>query len=967
MRICLVTEEISFGRGAGGIGGAFHELSLALIRAGHQVDIAHLPIELSSPIDPLMASDFANRGIRLFRPDVAEFAWAAGECENRSYGLFRCLSASEQPYDVIHFHDYKGLGYFSLAARQQRIAFPNTRMIVQVHGPTRWTLEANHHLFTHSTQLTIDFMERQSIARADVLVSPSRYMLNWLREKGWALPPDRCTHVIQNVCTHLRGLAPASHADPGPAREIIFFGRHEERKGLVPFCDALDTLAAELQRSGTAVTFLGGFGSLNAEDSAIYLAARARRWQFPVSVLPDFDRLQAARYLVASKASVVVIPSPAENSPYTVLEAIAVGKPIITSDQGGAVELIDKRVAENLTCPITPQALATKLRQAITTGLPVAQCAIPPAQTEQQWIELHNTLATERKPQPVLRKGKRQEPAGQTAPHGVPSVMAAITHYERPAKLFDAVMSLAAQTYPRLQIVVVDDGTKSPEAKTTLAGMRPLFDKLGIRLIEQQNLYLGAARNHAVRETDSDYVLFLDDDDIAFPTMVQTLLTAAEATGADVVNCLNLFMPESRRAEAHPFPSKFQQKASYIPIGGPISMTPLQNTLGAATALIRRSAFEELGGYTEQHGVGHEDLEFYVRALQAGMQIEVCPLPLYLYEVDRPSMASSTSRLRNAERVVHALDLAKSKAAWEDLIALNAGRSALENMLNGTAYLRSIDPNAALLRQIAETDRASAEYATLVGKLADRLGAREYARAMHSLEQARRARTGQTENAASAVPLVADVIPSAPPRVARLDMELMTALADLHFGRTAAAVAAFGLSFVRHGYRADVHHGRFIATLAESSAAEQTELRIMAGLLRKLRAQDAESANLAAAIFTIALRADDAELARSVAKRVFDAEDRSYLASNPDVAAAVENGGFPNGLAHFLRRGEEERRGGFVITRALADTVERVSGRRPMLNRLLVEIGEPEQAEPESASVPHVNGAGGHTLETTMP
>ena len=193
---------------------------------------------------------------------------------------------------------------------------------------------------------------------------------------------------------------------------------------------------------------------------------------------------------------------------------------------------------------------------------------------------------------------------------------------------------------PKLQIVVVDDGTRSPEARQALAGMKPLFDKLGVRLIEQENLYLGAARNRAARETRSDYLLFLDDDDIAFPTMIQSLVTAAEATGADVVNCLNLFMPESRRSEAHPFPSDFKQKISYVPLGGPLSLAPVQNTLGAATALIRRTAFEKLGGYTELHSVGHEDLELFVRALQAGMRIEICPIPLYLYKVGRAWRAS---------------------------------------------------------------------------------------------------------------------------------------------------------------------------------------------------------------------------------------------------------------------------------------------------------------------------------------
>ena len=960
MRVCLVTEEISFGRGAGGIGGAFHELSLALAKAGHQVDIAHVPIDLRSPIDPFMASDFENRGIRLFRPDIEEFVWVPGDYECRSYGLFRHLSAVEQPYDVIHFHDYKGLGYFSLAARQQKIAFPETRMVVQVHGPTRWALEANNHLFTHPTQLSIDFMERQSIARADVLVSPSRYILGWLRQKGWALPPDRSVHVIQNICTHLRSLAPASQTAQGPAREIIFFGRHEERKGFIPFCDTLDLIADDLRTQGVSVTFLGGLGTLNAEDSAVYLAARARQWRFQMSILPDFDRIQAARYMAASRSAVVVIPSPVENSPYTVLEAVAVGKPIITSDAGGAIELLHESVAPALACPITATSLAGKLREAISTGLPPAECACAPEETERQWVALHESLRAER------RTG-RNSVKGQTRGErkAVPVVVAAVTHFERPAKLFDAVMSLAAQTYPKLQIVVVDDGTRSPEARQALAGMKPLFDKLGVRLIEQENLYLGAARNRAARETRSDYLLFLDDDDIAFPTMIQSLVTAAEATGADVVNCLNLFMPESRRSEAHPFPSDFKQKISYVPLGGPLSLAPVQNTLGAATALIRRTAFEKLGGYSELHSVGHEDLELFVRALQAGMRIEICPIPLYLYEVDRPSMASRTSRLHNAARVVGALDLHQASAPCADLIALNAGQAALENMINASAYLRSIVPQARLLDEIARADKSGSEYPSLVARLAGVLGSREFARAMESLSASRAARGGMRDSGPTPPLVVAEPIAAMPSAVSH-NLALLLAVADLKFGRAKAAVAAFSLSFQRDAHRVGPQHRQFILCFAETPEIKSEELRAMAAHLRKLRLQEGECSRLMAAILKIALRAEDDGLARSVVEKVFAAEDSDYLSANPDVARAVRDGGFVNGLAHFVLRGEKEGRAGYAVSRELAAVGEWVSGQRVALDDWLSRLIAPKSAEPRMPVPAYVNGSSGGRIESVL-
>jgi hypothetical protein len=104
--------------------------------------------------------------------------------------------------------------------------------------------------------LETDFMERESVALADALTSPSQYMLRWMREQGWRLPAN--SYVQQNILSpYLRqcweeGSAPL---EPGAIRELIFFGRLEERKGVGLFCDALDRLAP--LASGFAVTFLG--------------------------------------------------------------------------------------------------------------------------------------------------------------------------------------------------------------------------------------------------------------------------------------------------------------------------------------------------------------------------------------------------------------------------------------------------------------------------------------------------------------------------------------------------------------------------------------------------------------------------------------------------------------------------------------------------------------------------------------
>lgn len=103
-----------------------------------------------------------------------------------------------------------------------------------------------------------------------------------------------------------------------------------------------------------------------------------------------------------------------------------------------------------------------------------------------------------------------------------PEVTAVITTHVRPVHVHEAVASLRAETHPHLEIVVVDDGGALADLGSD------------VRIVRGESLGVGRARNLGLQAARGEFVIFLDDDDVALPHRITTLLHAAKRTGADL-------------------------------------------------------------------------------------------------------------------------------------------------------------------------------------------------------------------------------------------------------------------------------------------------------------------------------------------------------------------------------------------------------------------------------------------------
>ena len=112
-----------------------------------------------------------------------------------------------------------------------------------------------------------------------------------------------------------------------------------------------------------------------------------------------------------------------------------------------------------------------------------------------------------------------------------PLVTAIIPTFNMAVCIRDAIQSALDQTYPAMEVFVVDDGsTDNTDDVVAQFGDRVTY-------VKQANAGQGAARNLAIRRSAGEYVAFLDADDIWLPTKIERQMDLATREGVSVVGC----------------------------------------------------------------------------------------------------------------------------------------------------------------------------------------------------------------------------------------------------------------------------------------------------------------------------------------------------------------------------------------------------------------------------------------------
>jgi len=389
--VCIVTGELIGPFKNGGVGTAMTGLAEMLAADGLAVTVLYTGTVWNPEIDLApWKKHYAARGIELESLSLDAMNAYAGPLRDCGFGIASLVydRLAGRRFDVIHFNDCCGEGSLCLAAKKLGLAFADSLLVVALHSPSRWVFELNHVLPSNRLAAAFDYAERVSVACADVLWSPSAYLLDWIAGHRFETPEQTFVQQYVMPCGTDTLVCDGTDRSVCATREIVFFGRLEERKGLRLFCNAVNLLRDQLADRGITVTFLGKPERCAGMPALDYIAKRAKEWTFPVRTITDLGQPEALAYLHGGD-KLAVMASPADNSPCTVYEALGAGIPFLAARTGGIPELIAADDRDRVLFEPSTEGLSNALREAIGRGAWIATPAVSQDETRRSWTSMH--------------------------------------------------------------------------------------------------------------------------------------------------------------------------------------------------------------------------------------------------------------------------------------------------------------------------------------------------------------------------------------------------------------------------------------------------------------------------------------------------------------------------------------------------------------------------------------------------
>lgn len=344
-------------------------------------------------------------------------------------------------------------------------------------------------------------------------------------------------------------------------------------------------------------------------------AVRARVAEYGLEELVVFEPSAHELRPWYAAADLMLMTSVFEGVPVIVYEALAMEVPIVApalvgiaelmSDAGGTL-VAERDRASNYADALEPLIRSRELRRRVGgEGRELVERRFSVQEMAAEHGRLYDRLLAERPPRAGATEAWRERSRFSSRPaRGTPRVSVITPCFNHGRVLRECMQSIRAQSYPDVELIVIDDCSTDGQTKAYLS---ELDREDGVHVLHlERNEGPSAARNRGIRLATGRYVLPVDSDNLLLPDAIERLVaqlqTCGEHVGFIYQNC-----------------QYFGNREDYFeaPVYNPWLLVR-QNFIDTC-ALIDREVFERGFAYAEDIVLGHEDWDFFLQLADHGI------------------------------------------------------------------------------------------------------------------------------------------------------------------------------------------------------------------------------------------------------------------------------------------------------------------------------------------------------------
>jgi glycosyltransferase involved in cell wall biosynthesis len=266
-----------------------------------------------------------------------------------------------------------------------------------------------------------------------------------------------------------------------------------------------------------------------------------------------------------------------------------------------------------------------------------------------------------------------------------------------------SIRSVLDQTYPDLELIVVDDGSPDRTGEVVRALMA---EDRRISYVYQQNAGQGKARNTGIRAARGDLIGFLDQDDLWETRKLELQIKEMDAARADVVFSNGFIFSEDDVAdESTTFSDWFTPLCGWFDGPSMFGLLYELDRIPVLSALVRTRALHEVGYLEDDRRYQNcDDYDLWLRLAESGSTFYGMEEKLVRYRLHSRQASQGRVQMFKAELAV------LEKHRGSKLVAEEVKEKRLGSLYRGLVEAlleeKRVDEAKAILKGLAHEGRA---------------------------------------------------------------------------------------------------------------------------------------------------------------------------------------------------------------------------------------------------------------------